>query len=344
MASTYAHFVTNPLVFTAAAQAVDHRVGVVGAEPVGGALPDLVRTWLARVRLLEGVPFAHLVPDSELLPPESIRFFYVDRDWTDAMVQGALSVGTITTLDREQVQSLHTIIRNEVDSAERQVRVVGGENGPEVAEAHAITGFILRSRAVSGWPNLHVRAYSAEVGADDALVNENDPHRIRLLRLERLAPAVLLCLFDGVPEVVHIEEPRSGIQFGVDLPENATGTTGATIPLRNVLTAERLDKQQPRPPGDLAKKVPFRRSAPGVVHITELARRITQQTATHVNDFEGAGVQSAEFALEMLQFPFRQVFGDPDKGTVSGGQVLTFAQMFKPTVGISVLRQWNQGG
>ena len=40
---------------------------------------------------------------------------------------------------------------------------------------------------------------------------------MKLLRLERLAPAVLLALFDGVPQIVHIEEPRQGIQFGIRL-------------------------------------------------------------------------------------------------------------------------------
>src|SRR4029077_6077413 len=38
-------------------------------------VPLDLRRWLARLRLLEGVPFAYLAADSMLLPPESIRFF-----------------------------------------------------------------------------------------------------------------------------------------------------------------------------------------------------------------------------------------------------------------------------
>ena len=57
----------------------------------------VLRQWLARLRLLEGVPFAYLVADSELLPPESIRFFYLVRNWSDALVEGALSVGTLNS-------------------------------------------------------------------------------------------------------------------------------------------------------------------------------------------------------------------------------------------------------
>ena len=78
--------------------------------------------FLARLRLLHGVPFTYLVPDAELLPIESIRFFYIDRAWTDALVQGALSVGTVTTADRAQLEALYPTIRDEVDEAERLIR------------------------------------------------------------------------------------------------------------------------------------------------------------------------------------------------------------------------------
>src|SRR6266545_4609179 len=107
-------FVTNPLVLDSveAAVASVSSPGAAAAAPPAPLLPDIVRTWLARARLLEGVPFQHLVPDSELLPPESIRFFHVDREWTDALVQGALSVGTITTVDRLHLQGLHRALRD----------------------------------------------------------------------------------------------------------------------------------------------------------------------------------------------------------------------------------------
>jgi len=328
----------------ATVQAIALDQARVADTPLGDILPNSARSWLARVRLLEGVPFAHLVPDSELLPPESIRFFYVDREWTDALTQGALSVGTVNSLDREHMQALHARIRDEVDAEERQVRLVGAD-APGAAAAETITGFLLRSRVVSGWPALHVRGYRSEIGRDDGKVDEDDPRRLRLLRLERLAPAVLLCLFDGIPEVVHIEEPRQGIQFGVDLVIDENGdTTGATVPLRDVLTATRLDKMQPPPNGATDTMVPFRKDAPGVIDIQALTQRIAAQPATHVNAFEAAGVQSAELAMEMLQFPFRQVFGDPAKGTVPGGAQLAYADLFRPLIQIQTVRKWEKRG
>src|SRR5262245_65190279 len=90
-------------------------------------VPGELRRFLARLRLLHGVPFSYLVPDADLLPIESIRFFYVDRAWTDALVQGVLSVGTITTADRAQLEAVYPRIRDDVDEAERTIRMPGGE-------------------------------------------------------------------------------------------------------------------------------------------------------------------------------------------------------------------------
>src|SRR5207302_7944381 len=49
--------------------------------------------WLGRLKLLYGVPFVHLVPDARMLPPESVRFFYLDAAWIAAMTEGSLSIG-----------------------------------------------------------------------------------------------------------------------------------------------------------------------------------------------------------------------------------------------------------
>ena len=63
-------------------------------------MPPYMESLLAHLRLLIGVPFEYLVPDPRLLPDESIRFFYLDRSWTDRLVDGAIAVGKIGS--REQ--------------------------------------------------------------------------------------------------------------------------------------------------------------------------------------------------------------------------------------------------
>ncbi|HEY1368901.1 MAG TPA: hypothetical protein VGF23_17395 [Gaiellaceae bacterium] len=299
------------MVFEASVAAVSQIVSdLVEHDPDDGdhVVPGELRRYLARIRLLNDVPFSYLVPDARLLPTESIRFFYLDRRWTDSLVQGALGVGTITTADRAQLEAVYPAIRDDVDQAERVIRTPHGEERLD-GTAGAITGFLLRSRAVSGWPGLHVRAYRRDVVADDALTTaaESNPERLKVLRQERLAPAVLLVLFDGVPAVVHIEEPRQGIQFGARLdPEDPPAQRRAKVHVRDASTGD------PVPPVDdftatNSVPVPFRPGAPGVIDLHQLRQRIIDLPTPNV----GPTLEPHEYALQMLRFPYRQVFGDP---------------------------------
>lgn len=404
------------------ATAVVRVIGDDAPDPGPRAVPRDLRLWLGRLRLLSAVPFGHLVADASLLPAESIRFFYLDRDWTDALVQGALSVGTVTTADRAALTALYGIVRDEVDEAERLVRLPGVEPGGAVptGPAGSISGFVLRSRLVSGWPALHVRGYGADnltldpPVPDDEVGDEHDVplKRLGLLRMERLAPAVLLVLFDGVPAVVHVEEPRAGIQFGVeeegmqlagtvrltldqirpmDVPagvrfndplsrtvlrttaathgEDAfvdvpVASTGATIAWVGAGTGLELVDDVPHvvsaavqamaPVGDVQAQVflrdkadgrrldpprpvqvPFRADAPGVLHLQALARRMTTTDPTL------GTLDAAEFALQMLQFPFRAVFGDR---SLAGQQPLEADALFRPQVGLAQLLTRFEGG
>ncbi|MBA56943.1 MAG: hypothetical protein CMK89_21045 [Pseudomonadales bacterium] len=266
------------------------------------AMPAELRNWLVRLRLLEGVPFANLVADSELLPQESIRWFYLDRRWTDAIVQGALSVGTVNSDDRIQLEAQYAAIRAELDTEERNVRRREGDKR-KMGPPGPISGFLLRSAAVSGWPGLHVRAFNVDPEeGDDARYEEDDPRRIRLLRLERLAPAVLLCLFDGIPKVVHVEEPRQGIQFGF-MHEDNGNVRSAKLRPRNKNTFEYLDES-----GGQDINVPFRVGSSGVVDIRRLSDALAAKPDTGAAD----GLDSAEYALQLIRFPWRQVYGEVD--------------------------------
>jgi hypothetical protein len=343
MSSTItSQFVLSQLIVEAVSRVSAELVATIGADaadPGPRSVPRDLRLWLARLRLLEGVPFGYLAADAALLPPESIRFFHVDRGWTDALVEGALSVGTVTTADRGMLENLYGTVRGEVDEAERLVRMPGAEPGAAVPTGAAgpITGFLLRSRMVSGWPGIHVRAYAvdnlrlATPIDDDAVGDAQDipMRRLGLLRLERLAPAVLLALFDGVPQVVHVEEPRAGIQFGVDEVDQ-NGRARAEVVLRNATTGERLSPRK-------AVQVPFRRGAPGVLHMQALARRMTAAAAADL----GPALDAAEFALQMLQFPYRAVFADR---TLTGAEPVRYLDTFRPRIAFVELKTRFSGG
>jgi hypothetical protein len=286
------------------------RVVLEGDDDTG-AMPAELRQWLVRLRLLDGVPFAYLVADSGLLPEESIRWFYLDRRWTDSLVQGALSVGTVNSDDRTQLTAQYPGVRAELDREERNVR--RGPGTPRwVGDGGPISGFILRSKAVSGWPGLHVRAFNIDPATpDDAKYPDSgDPTRLRLLRLERLAPAVLLCLFDGIPKVVHIEEPRQGVQFGFDDDSEDQALQMKLPPRRPNFTYI----------GGNPLPVPFRVGSPGVVDIQQLERTLAPLGSAGPDN----KLDSSEYALQLIRRPWRQVYGDPEGVSITN--------TFQPTV------------
>jgi hypothetical protein len=290
---------------------------IADTDDLDSAMPAEMRNWLVRLRLLEGVPFANLVADTELLPEESIRWFYLDRQWTDALVQGALSVGTVNSDDRTQLTAAYPAIRDELDDEERNVRRRAG-TARFGGRVDAISGFVLRSAAVSGWPGLHVRAFNVPpTQGNNARYKEDDPNRMRLLRLERLAPAVLLCLFDGIPKLVHIEEPRQGVQFGFDT--DAHDDTKRVLKPRNKADFKDLDRAP--------VTVPFRSGAgsPGVVDIQELERRLAKIPETGAGD----GLDSGEYALQLVRFPYRQIWGD--------AQGISIDESFKVSISYATL-------
>ena len=85
-------------------------------------MPPYMESFLAHLRLLVGVPFDYIVPDERLLPDESIRFFYVDRSWTDRLVDGAIAVGKIGTREQAHHQAHEPAVRQQLDITERIVR------------------------------------------------------------------------------------------------------------------------------------------------------------------------------------------------------------------------------
>ena len=144
-------------------------------------------------------------------------------------------------------------------------------------------------------------------------VPDDAPGKMRLLRLERLAPAVLLCLFDGIPQVVHVEEPRQGVQFGFDEKRHPDGRVSATLAPRNAKTFMELKGK--------SVTVPFRGGgSSGVVDIQALERDLATRAGSGAAD----GLDSAEYAVQLIRFPFRQIFGEPVATPVT--------VVFRPTV------------
>jgi len=282
-----------------------HLDRAAALEPGDDApLPDYVANFLVQLRLAHNVPFSYLVPDQALLPSESIRFFTVDEGWFDAAMEGALAVGTANVRDTEHVTrslpAVRAAVRAAVPLAAGQRRgtvtrrafaqivnaaITAADAPPDVGGTPPVTGMLLRSSLVSGWPGFAVRAFTTtDIGfqADPSTVpaDENVP----ILRMELLSPSVLIVLFAGIPALVWIEEPHHGIQLGVD-DDNGTDVINPVNP----------DGSAPNPPKPPVP-VPLRgTSGPKVIDIASLAAQL-------------GAASPADLAVQLLRPPYRQRF------------------------------------
>lgn len=275
-----------------------------------GDLPPYLESFLAHLRLLVGVPMEYLIPDDRLLPPESIRFFYLDRSWTDRLVDGAIAVGQIGSREQAHYQQRGTLLAQILDQSERMVRplqrgtdyvAAKGEADTDDRPAQLITGFVLRSSAVRQWPHMDVRAYDRIIAepyaaADPQVVG----HQLKLLRLELLAPSLMIALFEDEPEMVILEEPHHGVQFGVRHTGSAT-----VLPLRDGTGHQILVNNNAVP-----VSVPTRSRHSDVIRVAALRDALQDARAGHPTavDQTGAGA----FAISVLDPPWRQHF----QGTV----------------------------
>jgi hypothetical protein len=184
--------------------APDHSIAPDFPEPVSDWFTDLLR--------LKHVPFHYLVPREDMLPANSLRFFNVDVNWLECLLDGAFSIGRVTSADITQ------------DGEARKAGMV-----PNAATS---SGFLLRSPVVSGWPNLEVEAYTQAIPGDDYLPAGITP--AKRLRFDRLGEDVLLCLFEGELKTVDIHEHAETIHFGVDAGSDPSITGDYTKKLRNL--------------------------------------------------------------------------------------------------------------
>jgi hypothetical protein len=175
--------------------------------------------WLGALLLLYPVPFDTLVPDARMLPAESLRFFYLDDNWLGAAFDGALSLGVDSTRQTAFNEAFFNRTSDGLvyEAARRATAVLRDKQQGRATDASpvppsVVSGFLLRSALVSGWPNLVVRVRPQPATS----TQPEGPSPLKLLRIDHLAPDVLLCLFDGVPDNVELSEPPESLGFGVD--------------------------------------------------------------------------------------------------------------------------------
>jgi hypothetical protein len=218
-------------------------------EPESIPIPREVSGWLRRLSLLEGAPFKYLVPDERLLPLESIRFFQLDWLWMECLLDGAFSIGRVTSADHER------------DGAH--------DTSPAANPHESVSGLLMRSEIVSGWPGLLLDGFNGE-------------KKLGLLRMDHLSANVLLCLFDGKATKVDFHLRPEMAHFGLDVNEDSGS-------FYKILRGKKGNKISAR-----IDAVPFREASSRTINVHGLAEAIESKGS-------GGPFTSAQFALQMIE-------------------------------------------
>jgi len=268
------------------------------------SLPDNLHTWLARLKLLYGVPYNYLVPDERMLPPESIRFFYLDMNWVDTLIDGAYSIGrnlAVKPSGKKTVAQLkdavtHQLVRHQVNSSAGSIRAAGlGQLPIPVDFSQVISGFLLRSEIVQHYPGLGVNAYLD----GQAPGQTQTPTLMPILRFERLGPAsdTLLCLLLGDVYRLDIHEAPEQLHYGFDA--YSADQNGKVSASKGVKCFTKTPKPEYKVELKKKKKTAdvgdfFRKQAPRTVKMADLVGKI--QTTLGQDTFN-----SEEFGFEMTE-------------------------------------------
>jgi len=227
-------------------------------------LPQAVSSWFEHLALLEGVPFNYLVPDERLLPAESIRFFQLDPRWMECLVDGAFSIGRVSATNHQQ------------DASHRN------KGSINVSLPAQVSGFLLRSDVVAGWPGLQVDGY-AEAVSDTSSVDQTK--KLQRLRMASLSKNVLICLFDGIVKTVDLHLKPETLHFGLDRLDK--------------VFSKKLRNRQGQDNGQ-AISISWKDEARRAINLASMASEM-QTELQKIEPSKWTAFTSAEFALEMIE-------------------------------------------
>ncbi|MFK7948207.1 MAG: hypothetical protein AB8G11_11485 [Saprospiraceae bacterium] len=205
--------------------------------------PEAMINWLAELVLLHHVPFNNLIADENLLPNESLRLFYLDKNWTNAMLDGALSIGIHSERDILLQQAMNDIIRTETNKKLATDSTI---------QLGTIAGLIIRSSIVSNYKGLEITGF------------EHNKIPIKTLRIERLATNILFVLFETIPMKVEIKAPSESRVLAI---------------VNNEIPTRQLDNEVGKFTGEtvVLDDSHFRNTEKRVLNISALQQTIAQQ-------------------------------------------------------------------
>lgn len=144
----------------------------------------VVIKWILDRMYLVGIPPQHLITDISHLPQETIRFFAIDRNWIDALIDGALSLANHLDRSDDRVRrAIQHAIKRYLDTSSK-----GLGRRPPVP----LYGFLLRSELVTKFPDMVITTEPSQP--------KDVQQKPILIRRELLDANVIICLFDRLPK------------------------------------------------------------------------------------------------------------------------------------------------
>jgi hypothetical protein len=188
-------------------------------------MPQAIKDYLAKLKLLIPLPASYLFADIIQFPEESLRFFYVDENWTNALADGALSIGRGFSDDinfekaitpaaavyahlnayRRRLDNMHDNHKNERVLKKYAVCMKHADDFRYGGTLDtSMTGFIMHSELVQYLKGL-------EIEGKDAAGND-----LPLLRLDTLTDTVLIGIWSGEVANFTVKEPKTALHFGYE--------------------------------------------------------------------------------------------------------------------------------
>ena len=296
-----------------------------------------VVAWLSQLRILKGVPFRYIVPHEEMLPNESIRFFHIDRNWLDALVDGAISVGRIGSEESKYDAEKYSTLTDELNGAEREHRMFSnllfeshGNSDNLKIDGGAMSGFLLRSSVVRDFPGIEISAFDCKGENFDW----EKKHRIPTIRQQKLSEGIMLCIFNGVPTHLRIQQPKEGMRQSIDHIEIASYPNPP-------YTLKMKDDEGKILAGSNNTIDVFTRKQPLDNSVLNIKSIFENTKDNHIHDAD-----SSVIATQTLQYPYQQDFSI-DVIVVKDSEVDFSDKLFDHAEDVEVIRgsdESNDGG
>lgn len=268
------------------------------AQDTATDIPKEVKHFLGELYKLNGVPFSYLVPHAYLLEKQhrknnedysgTLSFFYVDPNWIEALLDGALSIGRA---DKNETLLEMAVSGGFVEGYTPQSGEISDGNEKKEERRLNTTGFLFRSDLISGWRGIEIQAFNKE------------EELLPALRFERIDSDIFLGIFNGNISTITVKQPYEGLQFGIKTDKKGYS--------KNLKNEDGTNQEISDGTADVNAELNSRLIKDKIIDIAGLAavmqKKLTDKKWMNTKGkSEGKYFTSAEFAYQMVDSPVKR--------------------------------------